>query len=127
MKPEAQRELLMMLFANTQTQIQILDEMPNTTFFTQGYKSLCKKMQAANIEKIDKLFGKMDTFGDDRKYFEYAFRKSQDVSEQIVKCIENHSLETLLVMLKALNDGQLLQMDEGKHKKMMSQLKPLEI
>ena len=127
MNPSAQLELMMLQFANVQTSVLILDELPNTDFFTHGYKQLCNKMHHANIDKINKLFGKMNTGGTDLKDFEYAFNKSQEVSEQMIKCIKNHSLGSLLAMLKALNDGEIKQMPDGKHKKIMGQLETLEV
>ena len=127
MNPSAQIELMMMQFANVQTSILILDELPNTDFFTHGYKQLCNKMHTANIDKVEKLFKKMKTGGDDLKDFEYAFNKSQEVSDQMIKCIQNNSLGALLAMLKALNAGEIKQMDETKHKKIMNQLEPLEV
>lgn len=127
MNPSAQIELMMLQFANTQTSVLILDELPNTAFFTGRYKKLCKDMHHANLAAINKLFKKMNTGGPDIKDFEYAFNKSQEVSEQMIKCIKNHSLETLLVMLTALNDGEIKKVDEHKHKKMVSQFKPLEV
>lgn len=107
--PSAQIELMMLQFANIQTSVLILDELPNTDFFTGRYKTLCKQMHHANLAVINKLFKKMNTSNGDLKDFEYAFNKSQEVSEQMIKCIKNHSLETLLVMLTALNDGEIKQ------------------
>ena len=127
MNPSAQIELMMLQFANAQQSILILDELPETDFFTGRYKRLCKEMHHDNLATINKLFKKMNTGGDDLKDFEYAFNKSQEVSEQMIKCIQNNSLGALLAMLKALNDGEIKQMPDGKHNKIMKHLETLEV
>jgi len=143
MNPSAQGELLMMMFANTQTQIILLDKLKETDFFKLGYKQLCNRIQDANIGKINDMFALMDYISanpdkkekslkkdpdylENRKHLEEGFNVSQEVSDQMITCIENHSLGTLLSMLRTLNAGEIKQMPD-KHKKIMGQLETLEV
>ena len=127
MTKEAERELLMLLFANTQLQIELMDRISKTEIFNSRYKDMTKKIQASNTKKINKLFSLMDKEGEDKKYFEFAFRKSTEACESFINSVENHTLENVIIFLKALNDGEVLQMPEGKHKKILNQLEPITI
>jgi hypothetical protein len=124
--PSNQIELLMLLFANTQTSILLLDEVPKTKVFANGYRQLLNRMQAANVDKVKQLYASMGEFPEDQQSFEYAFGRSQEVSEQMIKCIKNNSLDTLLAMLKALNDGEIKVLP-SKHNKIMKHLEPLAV
>lgn len=143
MNPSAQGELLMMIFANTQTQINLLDKLPETDFFKQGYKQLCNRIQYANIGKINDMFALMDyisanpykkekslkkdpNYLENRKHLEEGFNVSQEVSDQMIICIENHSLGALLAMLRTLNAGEIKTLPD-KHTKIMKHLEPLKV
>ena len=127
MRVETERELLMMLFANTQLQIELIDSIRDTTFFKKTYKDITKKLQNANIKKIQQIFKMMDNAGEDKQMFEFAFAKSTEACETLIKAVEGNTLENLIAMLRALSNGEIKQMDETKHKKIMNQLETLQL
>lgn len=125
MKPEANK--IMMLFANTQLAIELCDEVRNTSFYGQSYKSLINNLQKRNEAIIKGLFDNFEDFGDQYDTASQFFNQTTEAAELFIKAIENNNIENFISLMKAVNDGELLMMDENKHKKIAKQLKPLEI
>ena len=126
-KQESQRQLLMMLVAANQITVNLMDELPEYAMFRQDFKSQSNKYQKVLLGKVEHLYGLMDKTGDQKVIFEQAYNQCQDAIDVLIKCVKNGDIEPVLAVLKALNDGEILQLPEGKHKKIASQLKPIEI
>ena len=125
MSPEA--NLMMMLFANTQLQIELLDEVSNTRFYNQSYKSLINNLQKRNEPIIEGLFKNFKEFGDQEETAQIFFNQTVEAVELFKEAIQNTNIENFIVLMKAVRDGELMMFDENKHKKIAGQLKPLEV
>lgn len=125
MSPEA--NLMMMLFANTQLQIELLDEVSNTRFYNQSYKSLTNNLQKRNEPIIENLFKNFKEFGDQEETAQIFFNQTVEAVELFKEAIKNTNIENFIALMKAVRDGELMMFDENKHKKIERQLKPFKV
>tara|TARA_R110000772_G_scaffold236163_1_gene347791 strand:- start:86 stop:442 length:357 start_codon:yes stop_codon:yes gene_type:complete len=117
MKPEI--KLALAYFANTQMQIELIDELKMTRLYKHKIKNLSNQIQKENEILISNLF---EGLNEDAEMY---FHKSVEMVEILIDSIKNGKIEILIQLLKEYKEGNISIVDENKHSKMLNQMDKL--
>ena len=93
--------LASMLFANTQIQIELIDELSNTSIYKQSIKNHYNKVQSINEDLINNFYKGLKDDG------ETVLHHLVRVSENFVKAIKDKDINVVDRFLKDYLSGEL--------------------
>ncbi len=126
-KKQSDGKLIMMLFANTELQISIIEEVGETSFYNKEYKKLLQNIQRRNELIIEGLFKRFKDYGARENEVGIYFNKTVEACNLFKEAVKNSNVDRFIELMKAVRDGELMIFDENKHSKIAKQLKKLEI
>ena len=94
-------KLALMLFANTQITLELLDELEGTLLSSRKEKNLLKRVQSINEFRINKLYKKLDDNTQD------VVNKTVTAVETTVRCAAELDLGLYIQLMEDLRKGKI--------------------
>lgn len=113
-------KLAMVFYANCQLQLELLDELRNTSLFKHRYKSLIKSITTETEQYIAQIFAHLND-----EQTELQFHQVAALNEAFLNAIKSREVSdmaTLKALLIEYTNGSIGILPENKHKKIFGQL-----
>ena len=111
-------QVSMALHASCQMQINLIDELKNTTLYKQKIKGLSNQLMPELEKTIEGLYDS-DKMTIEAQQF---FHQMEDMMESFVDVLKIRKIDDLLALMHEFRDGKIKIIPEGKHKKIFNQL-----
>ena len=116
---KAQIKIAIVFLAATTLLVEMIDELKGTSLYTKSRRERLKNTQKDFEKLINDFYKNLD--GDSEKYYHDSVR----VVEVVVEAIKNKDIDKLMMVILALNNGEIGIFDEKKHSKISKQIEKL--